>query len=645
MTIDLAGNVITLNRQAQNILADDQRRIHGQPLSMFFPVMEREHLANLQKTSPPGKEQMESSDVFELSTQQGKTRYIQITSAPLSYRTGQRGFMLILQDVTSRVAAEKKRQQAEEELRLHASVLRQFHEITSSEQLSLEEKLDEVLRLGCEQFKLPTGIISRVEKPYLNVIKAVGDNTAYSPGSKLPLQETFCGITLNSSEPFILSDTTYEQWQNHPARSKAGLEAYIGTCVQIEDNTPGTLCFFGTQPRLDPFNSADSELIKLMSRWISSELQRERSDALMRKLSGVLERTADAIIITDKDRFIEYVNPSFEHLTGYKKQEVIGKKTYFLRSGLHDDKFYDELWQIIGQGDVFRGRVVNRKKDGTLYHEQKTISPLKDNQGHITHFISAGHDITDLVEAEEKNRAHHAEIAHVARLSTLGEMTSGLAHELNQPLCAITTYAQTCLHIIQGPTYKPQQIRYGLEQIVKQANLAGAIFRRLRDFARKGEIRRESVNISSVIKEVFDFVSTEAQQKHVRLERQVPQDCSVVMADPIQIEQVLLNLVRNAMDAVNNLDTSRRKITVNVSDEPQKWVTVELCDHGMGCPPDMLDRLFEPFVTSKPQGLGIGLSISQSIIEAHGGTLWLAKNSENGAVFRFRLPITEPVVE
>ena len=638
MTVDPAGTVVTLNRQAQNLIASSERRILGQPLSRLFPASERGRLAALQRPAPGG-EPTQGSDVFQLDGKKGKRRFVELTSAPLAYRTGQRGYMLIMQDVTSRVEAEQERRRAEEELRLHAAVLRQFHEISSSEHLSLEEKIDEVLRLGCRQFRLPSGILSRIDDSSLRVIRSVGDNGKYLSGSQHRVGNTFCGITVDASEPLALANTTCEEWREHPAYHTSGQRAYIGTCVQVDDAARGTLCFFGEFPRERPFNSADSELIKLMSRWVSSELQRERADGLMRKLSGALERTADAIIITDHNRYIEYVNPSFEKLTGYGRQEVIGKKSYFLRSGLHDDKFYDELWQVIGKGDVYHGRLVNRKKDGSLYHEQKTISPLKDDNGRITHFISAGHDITELVEAEEKNRAHQAELTHVARLSTLGEMTSGLAHELNQPLCAITTYAQTCLHIIQKPGCDAERLRYGLEQVVKQAELASTIFRRLRDFARKGEIRREPVDMPRIVKEVTEFVAAEAQQKRVRLERNIQEDLPALAADAIQIEQVLLNLVRNAMDAVAGLQEDRRVITLGVCSTDSASIAVEIRDRGHGCPAGMVERLFEPFVTSKPEGLGIGLSISQGIVEAHGGTLWLADNSPEGATFRFTLPL------
>jgi len=401
---------------------------------------------------------------------------------------------------------------------------------------------------------------------------------------------------------------------------------------------PPTLCFSSPAPRHSSFSSADLEILKLMSQWVGNELQRERAEAHMRKLSGALEQAADSVMITDRDRRIEYVNPAFERLTGYAKADVIGHKTYFLRSGMHDEVFYQDLWQVVGNGGVYRGVLVNRKKDGSIFHEQKTISPLKDMQGRITHFISTGHDITDRVKTEELDRQHKAELAHVGRLSVLGEMTSGLAHELNQPLCAITTYAQTCLRIIQSGNCKPDDVRYGLEQVVKQAELGGAIFRRLRNFARKGDLRQQRIDLREVILEVASFVRAEVQQNQVQLHLDIPRQLPAVMADPIQIEQVLLNLVRNSMDALSDTDEGRRQITIQAVRHERRSVKVCISDSGCGCPQEVADRLFEPFFTTKATGLGIGLGISQSIIDAHGGRLWLEEGAEQGATFCFVLP-------
>ena len=370
-----------------------------------------------------------------------------------------------------------------------------------------------------------------------------------------------------------------------------------------------------------------------------AEQQRKKTEDHMRKLSRALEQAADAVIITDQNRIIEYVNPAFEDLTGYSKAEAVGRKTYFLRSGAHDKVFYGKLWKTISSGQVFRGVMVNRRKDGTVYHEEKTIAPLRDSEGVITHYISTGHDITERLNAAEAVRRHQVELAHVARLSTLGEMTSGLAHELNQPLCAIITYAQTCLRVIGPDHYDKKKLHYGLGQVVKQAELAGAIFQRLRNFARKGETQWRCVDMLELANEVANLIEAELNQHEMTLDIAQSGSQAIVEADPIQIEQVLLNLIRNSMDAILELAPERKKMSLRISSGES--VKVSLTDRGGGCPAGVVERLFEPFFTTKPTGMGIGLGISQSIIETHGGRLFLEHNSTSGATFSFTLPVLE----
>lgn len=637
LTVDLNCAILTINRQAQTILGVSERSALGRPLVEQFPLREQGRLAALLQQGLKGMERHQP-EIFGVDAPGEAVRFLEVTPAPLAYRTGQRGAMLILQDVTDRVAAERERQRAEDELRYHATVLRSFHEISSDRELSLEEKLHRLLKLGCEQFGLPNAILSRIDGQCFQILDSVSDHPAYVVGTSKDLDQTYCSATVFTNEPVAFEHAGITEWRRHPSYLEHRMEAYIGVRIVVDGGLYGTLCFSSPAPRHSSFSSADLEVLKLMSQWVGNELQRERAEAHMRKLSGALEQAADSVMITDRDRRIEYVNPAFERLTGYAKADVIGHKTYFLRSGVHDEVFYQDLWQVVGNGGVYRGVLVNRKKDGSIFHEQKTISPLKDMQGRITHFISTGHDITDRVKTEELDRQHKAELAHVGRLSVLGEMTSGLAHELNQPLCAITTYAQTCLRIIQSGDCKPDDVRYGLEQVVKQAELGGAIFRRLRNFARKGDLRQQRIDLREVILEVASFVRAEVQQNQVQLHMDIPRQLPVVMADPIQIEQVLLNLVRNSMDALSDTDEGRRQITIQAVRHERRSVKVCISDSGCGCPQEVADRLFEPFFTTKATGLGIGLGISQSIIDAHGGRLWLEEGAVQGATFCFVLP-------
>jgi PAS domain S-box-containing protein len=549
--------------------------------------------------------------------------------------------MLIIQDVTNRVLAERERQRAEDDLRFHSTVLSSFHEISSNMELSLKEKLNKLLKLGSDRLGLPIAMLSRIREENFYIQDSVSDHPAFQVGTTKKLDQTYCSAAIFSNEPLAFEHVGITEWREHQSYIDHKLESYIGVRVMIDGSLYGTLCFASTVPRQFLFRPADFEILKLMSQWVGNELQREFTGAYMRKLSSALEQTADAVIITDKDRSIEYVNPAFEKLTGYDREEVLGQMTYFLRSGEHDENFYEELWKSVSNTGVYRGILINRKKDGTIYHEQRTITPLKDNRGEVTHFIATGHDISDLVRAEEQDRQHKAEFAHVARLSTLGEMTSGLAHELNQPLCAITTYAQTCLRIIQSNEYNSDDVRYGLEQVVRQAELGGEIFRRLRNFARKEEKEQHPISLRDIIYEVGSFIRAECKQNQIQLIMEVSDQLPHAMADPIQIEQVLINLVRNSMDALYEVEAVERTIIIKASRYQRNLIQVCVSDSGRGCPKEVADRLFEPFFTTKKNGLGIGLGISQSIIVAHGGRLWLELNSENGSTFCFTLRTTK----
>lgn len=373
-----------------------------------------------------------------------------------------------------------------------------------------------------------------------------------------------------------------------------------------------------------------------------AELQRRKSESHMQKLSSALEQAVDSVMITDENRVIEYVNPAFEKLTGYSKDEAIGQKTNFLRSGVLDTSFYGKMWDFISSGNTFRGILINRKKDGAEYYEEKTITPLRNQSGAITHYVSTGHDITDRRNAEKAAKVHQDELAHVARLGTLGEMTSGLAHELNQPLCAITTYSQTCLRVLASDDLDTGKLRYGLEQVVKQAELASAIFERLRNFSRKGALPKRLVNLIDLVNEVINLSTMELNDNGITFHLQHTGDNLYTVADPIQIEQVLLNLLRNSIDSVAALPVERRQITLKVERYHDHELKASLSDTGAGCSEEDVERLFEPFYTTKPNGLGIGLGISQSIIEAHHGRLILESNSTNGATFSFTLPAVDP---
>jgi C4-dicarboxylate-specific signal transduction histidine kinase len=242
--------------------------------------------------------------------------------------------------------------------------------------------------------------------------------------------------------------------------------------------------------------------------------------------------------------------------------------------------------------------------------------------------------------AEEQVQQHQAELAHVARLSTVGEMVAELTHELNQPLSAICSYAQACQRLLRsGREDDLTELMASLHQVGEQADRAAEIIRRLRRFVTKAKPVQTAVDINALIREVVELTSIDARMAQAEVCFELADALPSVMSDRIQIEQVVVNLMRNAFEAMRDSEPGFRRLTVRTAFDGPGQIVVDLCDSGVGVSPDMIDRVFDRFFTTKPNGMGMGLAISQSIIKNHGGRLWVNTNANRGSTFHFTLPI------
>jgi two-component system sensor kinase FixL len=229
---------------------------------------------------------------------------------------------------------------------------------------------------------------------------------------------------------------------------------------------------------------------------------------------------------------------------------------------------------------------------------------------------------------------------HVSRLATMGEMATGISHELNQPLAAIATYAQAVKRLLAAPDPPTEDISEALEQIAAQALRAGEIIRRLRTLVRNRQTQRETTQLNTLIEELGTLTRADARLHDIRVTLELAPDLPVLEVDPIQIQQVLLNLVRNAEQALEGAGPGEREILISTRLHPDGEVEVRVRDNGPGVAPDIVENLFHPFATTKVEGTGLGLAISRSIIEAHKGKLEYAPESPRGSSFIFRLPVT-----
>jgi two-component system sensor histidine kinase TtrS len=279
------------------------------------------------------------------------------------------------------------------------------------------------------------------------------------------------------------------------------------------------------------------------------------------------------------------------------------------------------------------------KNDGTSFPVEYTSTPLKDEAGITIGSVVIFRDISERKKAEEESNNYRRELAHVARVSTMGEMASGMAHELNQPLTAIATNADACIRLTESKKIDMDRVNDVLEIISKQARRAGGIIQQLRNFVKKELPDRDFVNLNDLIREVLILTRHSLKNDSVKLEIQLDEYLPNVYAQHIQIDQVILNLIKNAIEAMANNDSEDKLLTIRTSVTEKNEPMVTIADNGPGFTDAMRDTLFTPFVTTKQDGMGLGLSISEGIITEHGGKLFLDKESNKGAIFKFTLPI------
>lgn len=351
-------------------------------------------------------------------------------------------------------------------------------------------------------------------------------------------------------------------------------------------------------------------------------------------LRSVLETVPDAMVVIDAKGIMQSFSATAERLFGYTAQEAMGRNVSLLMPSPYREQhdgylrryFVTGEKRIIGKGRV----VVGLRKDGSTFPMELAVGEMVQNGRHLfTGFIR---DLTERQETLRRMQDLQAELIHMSRLTAMGEMASTLAHELNQPLTAIASYLNACRCLLDEPSsVSAGTLREAMERATDQALRAGQIIRRLRHFVARRESERHVEKLSTLIEEASALALVGARETGVRVSFAFDPRISFVLVDKIQIQQVILNLIRNAIEAMQ--ETERRGLTISTAKE-DGMVAIRVTDTGPGIAPEISSHLFQPFVTSKPHGMGIGLSISRTIVEAHGGKLTAESNPEGGAIFR-----------
>jgi len=431
----------------------------------------------------------------------------------------------------------------------------------------------------------------------------------------------------------VVGKSALEMYQDTPSVLESLRKALAGEPARAINELPGVIFDTVYSPIFDP----DGKPAGLIGIAIDIT-DRKRAEEAQMLLATAVEQAAEAIVITDAGGTISYVNPAFEKITGYARDEVIGQNARMLRSGKHDAAFYRHLWETIARGEVWTSRIFNKKKNGALYEEEMIISPVFDSAGKIVNYVAVKRDVTQEVALETQLR-------QAQKMEAIGQLAGGVAHDFNN----ILTVIQGSASLLLNPQLKPAEKSDCSHQIIRAAERAAGLIRQLLLFGRKQVMQPVNLDLNEVVGGMTRMLKR-ILGEDIALRSDFASSLPPVFGDAGMIEQVVLNLAINSRDAMpgggrlaiatgaETLDERQAQLNPDASPGPHVWLAVS--DTGCGIPPENLPRIFEPFFTTKDvgKGTGLGLATVYGIIRQHRG--WITVDSEpgKGSTFRICLP-------
>ena len=368
-------------------------------------------------------------------------------------------------------------------------------------------------------------------------------------------------------------------------------------------------------------------------------VERERIDEERTRLAAAVDQASELIFITDTEGIIQYVNPSFEKITGYTRAEVLGRKPSLLRSGKHDAAFYAGMWSTIARGAVWKGRVVNRKKDGTLYEEEATITPIRDQADRIVSYVAVKRDVTREVTLKKQLR-------QAQKMEAIGTLAGGIAHDFNNILAAIIGYTELVrMDLVEGTA-----LMANINKVLSASYRARDLVAQILAFSRQTEQELKPVSISAIVKEALKLLRASLPAT-IEIRQRLLMEPATILADATQIHQVLMNICTNAGHAMRLTGGVLEVYLGEPRDEfepplplqhlaADHYLCLAIRDTGHGMPPEVLERIFDPYFTTKKkeEGTGLGLSVVHGIVTSHNGHITVDSAPDQGTVFKIYFP-------
>jgi PAS domain S-box-containing protein len=637
ISIDESGAILFANPATVRIFGYDPTELIGKPLTVLMPEFLRKlHEKGFSRYLATGQRHInwQGTELTALR-KNGQEFPVEISFGELS-RDGHKVFTGFIRDISERKQAEEMRAAHARQIAVRADVSMAFGK---------EESLKTILG-ECSE-----AIVRHLDAAFARIWTLSDDGKMLElqasagmythldgPHSHIPMGQFKIGMIAQERKPHLTNDVLNDPRISDRAwAEKEGMASFAGYPLSVGDRTIGVLAMFSRKPVTPETTETLASGADLIAQGIERKHAEDKLRDSERGLRQLTETIPQMLWSAEADGAIDYCNQRVLDYTGLSPEQVRGEG--WMKSVHRDDiGKMEHAWRsAVSTGKPFQYEFRGRRAADNAYRWCiSSALPLRDREGRVIKWFGSVVDLHDWKEALQALQVTQTELARVSRLTTMGELAASIAHEVNQPLTAVTNNSNACLRLLAADNLKPEVLRRALEEIVADGNRASAVVARIRGFIKKEPAEKNRLDINDVIQEVLALADRELYENRVRLERQLTKALPSVLADRVQIQQVLLNLIMNGIEAMAAVTNRPRSLCMQSRVDESGDVLVAVRDSGTGLSSEA--HLFTPFFTTKANGMGMGLSISRSLVESHGGRLWAAPNSPHGAVFYFTLP-------
>jgi PAS domain S-box-containing protein len=638
ITIDTDSTILAVNPAAERIFGYSTEEMTGQPLTMLMPEYLRHlHKAGLSRYLETGRKHIHWAAVqLPGLHKNGREIPLEVSFAEFT-KNGRRFFTGIARDITERKCLQDKQTRQARHAVLHAEV----NAAVSESEKSLRSILQICAAAVVQHLDAAFARIWLLnhEQKVLELEASAGHYTHLDgQHAHIPLGSFKIGLIALEQKPHLTNTVQVdERVSDRDWARRENMTSFAGYPLLVEGRTVGVIAMFARQSLEPDTIEAFESVAPVIAQGIERKRTQDRLSETQRLIQAIFDNSSAVIHVKDLDGRFLLVNRKFEQVVGLSSEEILGKTSFDLfpqNASLYQlsDR---ELIETGGPSET--EEILSTDNGNRVFLTTKSL--LSDESGKPYAFFGISADITERKQAESDLRKMQGELAHLNRVMTVGELTASIAHEINQPLAAIVMNGNAALRWLALDPPNLGKVRDSAELIIRDGDRASQVIARIRALLKKTPLSKNRLDVNEFVLEVVDLTQGEIVRNGVRLRVELADSLPEILGDRIQLQQVMLNLIANAVEAMRLVQNHQRVLMIATNCCEKEIVAVTVSDNGPGIDSETADHVFDAFSTTKPEGMGMGLAISRSIIEAHGGRLWIEANHKSGATFRFTLPI------